>query len=127
MESNSIHSIADSLFQAMDFSCWKVQSLDQIELNSQMLVSQLANLLIEDFILRSRIKDIQQSVDSGQILCQSCGCKLRLHKPDRAIHPKTIFGEKITIFVASGVEEWKDFVGPVTAELRAFQPPARPR
>jgi hypothetical protein len=92
-----MHSIADSLFQAMDFSCWKDQSLDQIELNSQTIVSQLANLLMQDFILPSRIKDIQQSVDSGQILCQSCCCKLWLHKPDQAIHPKTIFGDKITI------------------------------
>ena len=97
MEHITLHSIAGSLFQAMDLSCWKDQSLDQIELNSQTIVSQIANLLMQDFILPSRIQQIHQSVDSGHIRCQACGCKLRLHKRDQAIHPKTIFGEKITI------------------------------
>jgi len=52
---------------------------------------------MQDFILPERIKDIHRSVESGQILCLSCHSQLQLHKRDQAIHPKTIFGSKITI------------------------------
>ena len=42
MEHNSLHSIAKTLFDAMEVSCWKQLSVDQIELHTQKLISQLA-------------------------------------------------------------------------------------
>jgi hypothetical protein len=97
MERDTLHSIAGLLFQAMDFSSFNDKVLDHIELDCQSLVSQIANTLMQDFILPSRIRDIHRSVESGQTLCQVCHSQLQLHKPDQAIHPKTIFGSKITI------------------------------
>lgn len=97
MEHDTLHSIAGLVFQAMDFSCSNDISLDQIELDCQTLVSQIAASLMQDFIIPSRIRDIQRGVEMGQILCQSCRSQLQLHKSDQPIHPKTIFGSKITI------------------------------
>jgi len=97
MEHDTLHSISGLLFQAMDFSSFNDKALDQIELDCQNLVSQIANTLMQDFILPKRIRDIHRSVESGQTLCLSCHSQLQLHKRDQAIHPKTIFGSKITI------------------------------
>jgi hypothetical protein len=97
MEPDTIHSIANALFEAMTISSWKDKSADEIELEVQKTVSQLANVLLQNFLLPSRIKDIHQSVENGLIRCQTCDCKLQLHKQNQALHPKTIFGNKIAV------------------------------
>lgn len=97
MERDTLHSIAGLLFQAMDFSSFDDKALDQLELDCQRLVSQIANTLMQDFVLPKRIRDIHQSVESGKTLCLVCHSQLQLHKRDQAIHPKTVFGSKITI------------------------------
>lgn len=97
MEPDNLHPIAESLFLAMDFSSFKEISLDQIELHTQKLVSQLANTLLQVFILPRRISDIHQSIHNGQILRRDCNSQLRLHKTDQTIHPKTIFGSQISL------------------------------
>src|SRR5215210_2609368 len=86
MEPDNLHSIAESLFLAMDVSSWKEISLDQIELHTQKLVSQLANTLLQDFILPKRIDDIHHSIHNGQILCRDCNSLLKVHKTDQTIH-----------------------------------------
>ncbi len=97
MEPDSLHSIAKAVFDAMEVSSWKQQPLDQIELHTQKLISQLANTLLQDFILPSRINHIEQSITNGQIICRDCNSRLRVHKTDQAIHPKTIFGSSIIL------------------------------
>jgi len=97
MEHDKLHSIAESLFNAMDVSSFKEISLDQIELDTQKLVSQLATTLLQDFILPKRISDIHHSITNGQILCPACNSRLQLHKTDQTIHPKTIFGSEISL------------------------------
>src|SRR5205085_3282983 len=97
MEPDTLHSIAHLLFQAMAEVTWKDQPLDQIELAVQSLVSQLANSLMQDFILPILIRDIHQRVEDGLLRCPTCDAKLQLHKQNQAIHPKTIFGDKIRL------------------------------
>jgi hypothetical protein len=111
MEPNTMHSIANSLFEAMDVSSYNDKSIDEIELHTQMLVFQIANLLLQEFILPKRINDIQQSIDIGDTLCQSCNSKLNLHRRNQAVNPKTIFGSKITIkrhqYYCSGCQNYQ--------------------
>jgi hypothetical protein len=97
MEHNRLHSIAKTLFDAMEVSCWKQLSVDQIELHTQKLISQLATTLLQDFILPARVADIQQSIEEGQTLCRDCNSQLKVHKTDQTIHPKTIFGSNISL------------------------------
>ena len=97
MEPNTMHSIAGLIFEAMDFSSCKDKSADELELLAQQAVSQLAAVLLQDFILPSRIAEIQKSVDAGLLRCSSCDSQLQLHKQNLSLHPKTIFGSKITI------------------------------
>ena len=97
MEPDKLHSIAESLFLAMDISSYKEISLDQIELDTQKLVSQLATTLLQDFILPKRISDIHHGITNGQILCRDCNSLLKIHKTDQTIHPKTIFGSEISL------------------------------
>src|SRR6185436_12803384 len=97
MEPDNLHSIAESLFLTMEDSSCKQLSLDSIKLHTQKPVSQLANTLLQDFILPKRISDIQQSIENGLIRCQSCDCQLNVHKTDQGIHLKTIFGSEISL------------------------------
>src|ERR1700754_3018044 len=97
MEPFNLHSIADSLFNAIDFSSFSDSSLDQIELLTQNLVSVVANTLLQDFILPKIISDLHLSISNGQTLCRDCQGLLRLHKTDQSIHIKTIFGSEISL------------------------------
>jgi hypothetical protein len=97
MEPDTVHSIANLIFDAMPATDFNDLSANDIELFVQQMVSQIANSLMQDFIFPSRIAQIQHLVASGQILCQSCSSNLQLHKRDCSIHPKTIFASKITL------------------------------
>ena len=97
MEPNSLHSIAKTVFDAMEVSSWKQQPLDQIEFHTQEFISQLATTLLQDFILPQTINEIEESISNGQTLCRDCNSKLQVHKTDQTIHPKTIFGSKISL------------------------------
>jgi hypothetical protein len=46
-------------------------------------------------MLPSRVKQIEQKVQAGQIHCERCQSPYHLHKQGQAIHPKTIFGNPI--------------------------------
>jgi hypothetical protein len=97
MEPDILHSIAKAVFDAMEVSSWKEKSLDQIEFHTQKLISQIANTLLQDFVLPARVNDIERSIDNGQTLCRDCNSSLKVHKLDQAIHPKTIFGDQISL------------------------------
>src|ERR1044071_3742957 len=97
MEPFNLHFIAESLFNAIDFSSFTDTSLDQIELLTQHLVSRLANTLLQDFIIPKFISDIHKSISDGHTLCRVCNSKFHLHKSNQTIHPKTIFGSAISI------------------------------
>ena len=89
--------IANLIFDAMPASSFSDKSAHQMEQLVQQLLASIANSLMQDFLFPSRINQIQQLVESGQILCKSCGSLLKLHKRDCSIHPKTIFASKITL------------------------------
>jgi hypothetical protein len=111
MEHNILHSIAKAVFDAMEVSSWKDKSLDEIELHTQKLISQVANTLLQDFVLPTRVNDIERSIDNGQTRCRDCNSLLKVHKADQAIHPKTIFGDQISLcrsqYYCSGCDNYQ--------------------
>jgi len=98
MEQDQLDSIASPLFEAMTLSNWNNLSLDSIEAHLQRLLAQLANSLLENFILPNRIAEIQRQVEAASLLCCECGSKWQTHKLNQLIHPKTLFGNRIAIF-----------------------------
>lgn len=97
MEQNHLHSIASSLFDAMDDSTWKDQSLDAIEGAVQRLLAQLGTTLLEDFLLPKRIADLEQQVDDGHLFCPDCGGCWRLHKRQQHRHLKSLFAGRVRL------------------------------
>src|SRR5262249_23740844 len=88
---------ARSLFAAMAVSSWQEQSLEAIEGEVQRLLAQLGTCLLENFILPKRVAAIEQDVEAGQRGCAHCQARLRRHKQGQAIHPKTLFGTRLTL------------------------------
>src|SRR5215216_2835942 len=97
MERNTLHSIAGLLFEAMDLSTSNDTSADELELLMQETVSQLAAVLLQDFVFPTIIDHIQKDVEGGLIRCSSCNSKLQLHKRDQSLKLKTIFADEIAI------------------------------
>src|SRR5215470_11859777 len=97
MELDELKSIAKNLFQAIPDSVWKDKPLDQIESSVQSIANQLASTLLDEFISPARVNQIEQAVESAEIVCQQCQSQFQLHKQHNQIHPKTIFGDKITL------------------------------
>lgn len=95
MEREQLHCIAKLMFEAIPVACWEEKSADEIETAVQGVVNELANVLMEEFILPSRVQQIEQQVQAGQIPCERCQSQYHLHKQGQAIHPKTIFGNPI--------------------------------
>ena len=97
MEQNQLHSIAQSLFDAMAESTWKDQSLDAIEGHVQSLLAQLGNTVMERLILPKRIQEIEQQVNDGRRRCPTCDVAFQRHKAKQVRHLKTLFGNRLTL------------------------------
>jgi hypothetical protein len=97
MELNDLKSIAEKLFQIMPEDDFKSKDATDIELSVQALANQLATVLMQDFVLPSRIKQIHSEVEAGSLRCPECNNQLQLHKQDRSLHLKTIFGSQILL------------------------------
>ena len=85
MEHNILHSIAKAVFDAMDVSSWKQNSLDEIELHTQKLISEIANTLLQDFVLPSRINDIEQALITGRLFVETVIHPLKSIKQTRLL------------------------------------------
>jgi Zn finger protein HypA/HybF involved in hydrogenase expression len=95
MERDQLHCIAKLMFEAIPVSCWEEKSAEERETAVQRIVSELANVLMEEFIFPGRIKRIEQKVQIGQIRCEQCQSPYQQHKAGQPIQLKTIFGDKI--------------------------------
>ena len=97
MELNDLKPIAEKLFLIMPQEDFISKDASDIEVAIQVLVNQLATILMQDFVFPARIKQIHSEVEDGSLLCQDCNQQLRLHKQDQPLHLKTIFGKQITL------------------------------
>src|SRR6185436_18315537 len=97
MELNDLKPIAEKLFQIMPETDFKSKDASDIEVAVQVLVNQLATLLIQDFVFSARIQQIHSEVAAGCLLCPQCNGQLQLHKQDQPLHLKTIFGQEISL------------------------------
>ena len=97
MELNDLKPIAENLFHIMPENEYQTKDAADLEVAVQVLVNQLAAVLMQDFVVPARIKQIHAEVAAGSLLCPHCEQSLRLHKPDQPIHLKTIFGHPITL------------------------------
>jgi hypothetical protein len=85
------------VWEAMSEAKWSEKGLDEMERQVQEVVNQVGHRVMQDFLVPARVRQIEQQVEAGAIRCQGCDGRLQRHKKDQAIHPKTIFGEKMTI------------------------------
>jgi len=97
MELNDLKPIAEKLFQIMPETDFKSKDASDIEVAVQVLVNQLATLLMQDFVFSARIEQIHSEVAAGCLLCPQCNGQLQLHKQDQPLHLKTIFGQEISL------------------------------
>lgn len=97
MEPDKLHSIAQMVWEAMSQMSWREKKLDELEREVQQVVNQVGHQVMQDFLVPARVQQIQQQVEAGQIRCQGCEGPLQRHKQDQAIHPKTIFGQRMTL------------------------------
>jgi hypothetical protein len=111
MEREQLHCIAKLMFEAIPVSYWEEKSADEIETAVQGAVSELANVLMKEFILPGRVKQIQQKVQGGQIRCDQCQSPYQLHKAGQPIQLKTIFGNRIHLrrhqYYCPGCEQYQ--------------------
>jgi hypothetical protein len=97
MELNDLKPIAEKLFHIMPQDDFQSKDASDLEVAVQGLVSQLATVLMQDFVFPAKIKQIHSEVADGSRRCPDCNQQLRLHKPDQPLHLKTIFGKEITL------------------------------
>lgn len=98
MEQDDLKSIAAELFQIMPEQDYKSKNASEIELAAQVMVNQLASVLMQDFLLPARIEQIHNEVEAGSLPCPECQRQLQLHKQDQQLHLKSIFGSEIVLF-----------------------------
>jgi hypothetical protein len=72
MEQDDLKSIAANLFQIMPEQDYKSKSASEIELAAQVLVNQLASVLLQDFLLPARIEQIHSEVEDGSVPWHDC-------------------------------------------------------
>jgi hypothetical protein len=94
MQLKELKTMVDQLFATLPETAWKGKSLDQMEAEAQQLLNQMGTLLIQEHLLPARVKEIEDSVQSGETRCDNCQQPYQVHKPAGQIHPKAIFGEK---------------------------------
>ncbi|HXG91610.1 MAG TPA: hypothetical protein VNN73_04480 [Blastocatellia bacterium] len=97
MELNVLKPIAEQLFQIMPAADYQSQDASDLEVAVQVLVNQLASVLMQEFVFPARIEQLHSEVKDGSRRCPDCDQPLRLHKPDQPLHLKTVFGKEITL------------------------------
>jgi hypothetical protein len=97
MEHQLLTQIASNLFENIPVELWHDKSAEEIEVEVQQLVNQVANILLGEFILPERIAQIEERVAEGHTVCAACQQPLRLHKQATTTHAKTIFGGQIEL------------------------------
>jgi hypothetical protein len=97
MEHQLLTDIASNLFENIPLALWQDKSAEEIEVEVQQLVNQVANILLGEFILPERIAQIEERVAEGHTVCAACQQPLRLHKQATTTHAKTIFGGQIEL------------------------------
>lgn len=97
MELNDLKPIAEKLFQIMPEADYQSKDASDIEVAVQVVVNQLASVLMQDFVFPARIAQIQAQVADGSPPCPDCNQPLQLHKRDQPIQLKTIFGKAMTL------------------------------
>jgi hypothetical protein len=95
MELNDLKPIAEKLFHIMPQDDFQSKDASDLEVAVQVVVNQLASVLMQDFVFPARIKQIHAAVADGSLRCLDCNQPLQLHKPDQPLHLKTIFGKAI--------------------------------
>ena len=97
MELNDLKPIAEKLFHIMPQDNFQSKDAADLEVAVQVVVNQLATVLMQDFVFPARIKQIHAGVAAGSGRCPNCNQPLQLHKPNQRLHLKTIFGKAIEL------------------------------
>ena len=92
MERQLLTEIAGKLFENIPLALWQDKCAEEIEVEVQQLVNQLATILSGEFILPERIAQIEERVAEGDMVCAACQHPYQHHKEAATTHAKTIFG-----------------------------------
>ena len=97
MEHRLLTSFASNLFENIPVELWHDKSAEEIEIQVQQLLNQVATILLGEFILPERIAQIEERVAESDIVCAACQHTYQRHKAATTAHAKTIFGGQIEL------------------------------